>query len=80
MARKRYADEDVVNLLRQIELSLSSGNSVLMACRSAGVSDATYYTWRRKYGGLCHKPELRARKGHCQFAYEALISRHTASA
>ena len=43
MARKRYSDEDVLNLLRQIELSLASGSSIEMAYRSAGISDATYY-------------------------------------
>ena len=42
MARKGYSDEDVINFLRQIELSLSSGSDVQSACRSAGVSDATY--------------------------------------
>jgi transposase-like protein len=52
MARKRYSDEDVINLLRQIELSLSSGRDVQSACRSAGVSDATYYKWRKRYGGM----------------------------
>ena len=52
MARKRYSDEDVLNLLRQIELSLSSGDTVEIACRSAGVSDATYYKWRKRYGGM----------------------------
>ena len=41
MARKRYSDEDEINLLRQIELSLSSGSDVQSACRFAGVSDAT---------------------------------------
>ncbi len=52
MARKRYTDEDIINLLRQIELSLSSGSDVQTACRSAGVSDATYYNWRERYGGM----------------------------
>ena len=52
MARNRYSDEDVLNLLRQIELGLASGDSVAMACRSAGVSDATYYKWRKRYGGM----------------------------
>ena len=51
MARKRYSDEDVLNLLRQIELSLASGSSIETACRSAGISDATYYNWRKRYGG-----------------------------
>lgn len=52
MARKRFSDEDVLNLLRQIELSLASGKDVASACRSAGVSDATYYNWRKRYGGM----------------------------
>tara|TARA_Y100001934_G_scaffold122098_1_gene149154 strand:+ start:67 stop:201 length:135 start_codon:yes stop_codon:yes gene_type:complete len=43
MARKRYCDEDILNLLRQIELDLASGSNVETACRSAGISGATYY-------------------------------------
>jgi len=62
MARKRYSDEDVLNLLRQIELNLASGSSVATACRSAGVSDTTYYNWRRKYGGM-GKSQLQELKG-----------------
>lgn len=52
MARKRFSDEDILNLLRQIELSLASGSDVATACRSAGVSDATYYNWRKRYGSM----------------------------
>ncbi len=52
MARKRYSDEDVLRLLREIELNLASGQDVATACRSAGVSDATYYTWRKRFGGM----------------------------
>ena len=52
MARKRYSDEDILNLLRQIELDLSTGQDVGSACRRAGISDATYYTWRKRYGGM----------------------------
>ena len=62
MARKRYSDEDVLNLLRQIELSLASGDSVETACRSAGISDATYYNWRKRYGGM-GKSQLQELKG-----------------
>ena len=62
MARKRYTDEDVLNLLRQIELSLASGSSIEMACRSAGISDATYYNWRKRYGGM-GKSQLQELKG-----------------
>ena len=52
MARKRFSDEDILNLLRQIELSLASGSDVETACRSAGISDATFYKWRKRYGGM----------------------------
>lgn len=40
MARKRILDEDVIRLLRQIEVETASGASVAEACRTAGVSDA----------------------------------------
>ena len=52
MARMRYSCGDVLNLLRQIELSLASGSSVETVCRSASISDATYYNWRKRYGGM----------------------------
>ena len=52
MARKRYSDEDVLRLLREIELSLASGSDVATACRTAGFSDATYYAWRKRFGGM----------------------------
>ena len=62
MARKRFSDEDILNLLRQIELSLAAGSDVATACRSAGVSDATYYSWRKRYGGM-GKSQLSEFKG-----------------
>ncbi|MEL6859889.1 MAG: transposase [Pseudomonadota bacterium] len=61
MARKRYSDEDVLRLLREIELSLTEGLDVVSACRKAGVSDATYYNWRKKFGGVS-KPQLAEKK------------------
>ena len=52
MARKRYKDEDILKLLREIELNLASGSDVPTACRTVGISDATYYSWRKKFGGM----------------------------
>ena len=52
MARKRYCDEDILKLLREIELNLAAGNDVASACRSVGISDATYYNWRKRFGGM----------------------------
>jgi putative transposase len=52
MARKRHSDEDILKLLREIEVRLASGSDVSTCCRAAGISDATYYTWRKKFGGM----------------------------
>ena len=52
MARKRYSDEDCLKLLREIELKLASGSDVSSACRAAGISEATYYAWRKKFGSM----------------------------
>ena len=52
MARKRHSDDDILKLLRAIEVKLSEGNDVASACRSVGISDATYYNWRKRFGGM----------------------------
>ena len=52
MARKRYSDEDVLKLLREIDVHLHDGLDVVSACRKAGISDESYYYWRKKFGGL----------------------------
>ncbi|WP_147111608.1 transposase [Tateyamaria sp. syn59] len=52
MARKRHSDEDILKLLREIELKLAAGDDVASACRSVGISDATYYNWRKRFGGM----------------------------
>ena len=52
MARKRHSDEDVLKLLREIELKLASGSDVQSACRGVGISEATYYNWRKRFGGM----------------------------
>ena len=62
MARKRYSDEDCLKLLREIELQLAAGSDIATSCRSAGISDATYYTWRKRFRGMgrAQLSELRA--------------------
>jgi transposase-like protein len=62
MARKRYSDEDILNLLREVEIHLTSGSDVAAACRAVGISDATYYSWRKRFGGMgkSQLAELRA--------------------
>ena len=52
MARKRYKPEEVVNKLREVDVALATGKTVAEACRDIGVTEHTYYRWRREYGGL----------------------------
>ena len=51
-ARKRFNAEQVVNLLRQIEVMQGNGKSLPEACKAAGIVEQTYYRWRKAYGGL----------------------------
>lgn len=52
MARKIYKPEDIVNLLRQVEVAVANGKMTPQACKEAGIVEQTYYRWRREYGGL----------------------------
>lgn len=52
MARKRYKPEEIVAKLRQGDVLVSHGQSVVDAVRSIGVTDVTYYRWRSEFGGL----------------------------
>jgi transposase-like protein len=51
MARKRYKPEEIVAKLRQVDVLVSQGQSVVDAVRSIGVTDVTYYRWRSEFGG-----------------------------
>ena len=52
MARKRYNEEDIVRLLREIDVHHHAGMDFESACRTAGISDKTYYGRRKWYGGV----------------------------
>ena len=52
MVRKRYTPEQIINKLREAEILLSQGNTVSVVTRKMGVSDYTYYRWRKEYGGM----------------------------
>ena len=52
MARKRHTPEQIIAKLRQAEIEISKGKSVAEAAKTIGVTDQTYYRWRREYGGL----------------------------
>ena len=53
MARgKKHTPEQIVSLLRQIEVAVANGKMTPGACREAGITEQTYYRWRKEYGGL----------------------------
>jgi transposase-like protein len=52
MAKKNYTAEQIISKLREAEIKISQGITAAEAIRSIGVSDQTYYRWRREYGGM----------------------------
>ena len=52
MPKKTYTPEQIVAKLRQIEVLVGQGKTVPLACKDAGITDQTYYRWRKEYGGL----------------------------
>ncbi|SFM87238.1 transposase, partial [Methylobacterium pseudosasicola] len=49
---QRPSAEQVVLMLRQIEVQTAQGKSIAVACKEANVSEQSYYRWRKEYGGL----------------------------
>ncbi len=52
MRKKGYKPEQIISKLRQADVLVSQGKTVEEICRKVGVSDATYYRWRKEYGGM----------------------------
>jgi putative transposase len=52
MARKKHGAEQIVVILRQIEVELANHKNLPQACKEAGITQQTYYRWRKEYGGL----------------------------
>jgi putative transposase len=52
MARKRFSPEQIITMLREAEVLLNQSNPVAEVCRKLGVSEQTYYRWRKEYGGM----------------------------
>ena len=52
MSTKRCRPEQIVNLLRQVEVAIANGKTTPQASREAGITEQTYYRWRKDYGGM----------------------------
>jgi len=83
MARKNYTPEQIIGMLREAEVRLSQGEKIRGICRSLGISEQSYYRWRREYGGLkvsqakrlrdLEKENQRLRKAVSDLTLDALI-------
>lgn len=52
MAKQWYKPEQIINKLREAEVLLSQGATIAVVSKKIGVSDHTYYRWRKEYGGM----------------------------
>jgi transposase-like protein len=52
MGKKKYTPEQIVLILRKVEILCGQGKTVAQAVRENGIADMTYYKWRKEYGGM----------------------------
>ncbi len=52
MPKRTFTPEQIVGKLRQMEVLISQGKTVSQAAKDAGITDQTFYRWRKEYGGL----------------------------
>ena len=52
MSRKQFTMEQIIGLLREMDVKISQGKNVGQICREIGISEQTYYRWRKEYGGM----------------------------
>ena len=52
MKRNRFKVEEIIRMLREAEVHLSQGKSVAQVSRELGITEQTYYRWRKEYGGI----------------------------
>ena len=89
MPRKRYTPEEVVAKLRQVEVMTAQGGSIADAVKSIGVTEVSYYRWRKEFGGLktdqvkrikeLETENLRLRRAVSDLTLDKLILKEAAS-
>ncbi len=80
---KRYTAEQIIKILREVEIYTSRGQNVEQAVRACSISEQTYYRWRKEYGGInidqakrfkdMEKENLRLRKAVSDLTLDKLI-------
>jgi putative transposase len=89
MPRKRHTPEEIVAKLRQVEVLTAQGKPLADAVKSIGVTEVSYYRWRREFGGLktdqvkrikeLEMENLRLRKAVSDLTLDKLILKEAAS-
>ncbi len=89
MGRKRHGPEEIIGKLREAEVLIAQGRSVADAARAIGVTEQSYYRWRREYGGLkldqarrlkeLERENQRLRKAAADLTLDKLILKEAAS-
>ncbi len=62
MPRKRFSPEQIISKLREAEVLLAQGKTTAEVSRSLGVTEHTYYRWRKEYGGMGSQQALRLKE------------------
>ena len=88
MAKKRHTSEQIIRKLREAEIELAKGQPMAAVCKKLGITDQTYYRWRKEYGGLrvdqarrlkeLEKENLRLKKIVAEKAIDIAILREAA--
>jgi len=84
MVRKNFTPEQIINKLREAEIHISQGIPIAEASRKIGVTQQTYYRWRKEYGGLRieqakklkHLEKENARMNSCWISFSSILMLH----
>ncbi len=89
MAKKRHTAEQIISKLREAEILLAKGTKIPQVCRSLGVTEQTYYRWRKEYGGVrtdqvkrlkeLEKQNVRLKKNVANLTLDSAILKEAAS-
>ena len=52
MGRRHFKPEQIIHMLREAEIKLAGGKKIGEVCRELGISEQSYYRWRKEYGGM----------------------------
>ncbi len=85
MSRKRFGAEQIIGMLREVEVCLSQGQRVSEVCRGLGITEQTYYRWRKEFGGMkisqarrvkeLHRDNIRLKRAVAELTLDKLILR-----